>query len=122
MPTDHELAERLQIAEAELAAERRRARILRVVLFLAFVALCAAMTVVLHDRPSYSGDHARATIGECIQVLREHASPDTRKQAIWIGMHQCVLFIDELRSDRPREVFELGARDLAIAKLRSLLK
>lgn len=122
MPPEQDLADRLRSAEEELASERRRAHLLRVVLFLAFVALCTAMTVVLSDRPSYSGDHVNATIRECIKVLREHASPDTRKQAIWIGMHQCVLFIDELRSDRPREVFELGARDLAIAKLRSLLK
>lgn len=122
MPTDHDLAERLRIAEAELAAERRRAHLLRVVLFLAFVALCAAMTVVLHDRPSYSGDHARATIAECIDVMRRHESPDHRKRAIWVGMHQCVLFIEELQSDRPREVFELGARDLAISKLRSIIK
>ncbi len=114
--------ERLRLAEADLAAERRHAHRLRVVLFLVFVALCAAMTAVLHDRPSYLGNHGEASIRECIQVMRGHASPDTRKQAIWVGLHQCVLFIDELRSDRPREVFELGARDLAISKLRSLLK
>ena len=88
--------ERLRLAEADLAAERRHAHRLRVVLFLVFVALCAAMTAVLHDRPSYLGNHGDATIRECLKVMREHASPDTRKQAIWVGLHQCVLFLDEL--------------------------
>lgn len=116
------LRERAEQAELELSAERRRTHWLRVVAFLAFVGLCTAAALVLTQRPAYRSDHRGAPIAELIRVMREHISPDERKTAIAIGTDQCVRFLEALREHRGREVFEIAARERAIAKLSEILR